>query len=213
MKTWDNAEEHLYELAVPSAVTVAKRFQPFATYDDLHQEIIVYILTHPNLVTELNESYATQDPEMVKWAARKIMARMRRHAERYARKEKSASLGYRPEDEYFYDMHKIATLIPSVINFDHTATIIIERGVDDGQPKGQSAPSEGGNLMAMIIDVKRIYDKLTVEDQQLLEQYYVLEMSLQQVADAWKISKSTADRRIQRLLRRIIRELGGVSPY
>lgn len=208
---YDNANEHIRSLAAPAAASVARQFKGYVDTNDLIQEIHVYILTHPSMEEELLQAYGVSKEE-TKWTARRIMARMRRYAERYARKEKAARLGYRPEDEFFYDNQMIANLMPAVLTFDTTAELIVEH-IEDGQPKRPSAPSEGGNLMAMIIDVKRIYDKLPEDDQILLEQYYNKEMTFTQLAEAWAISKSTAERRVKELLRFINRELGGPTPW
>lgn len=208
---YDNPQEHLHTLASPAASSVARQFKGYVETGDLIQEIHIYILTHPDLETELTEAY-TNGKEETRWTARRIMARMRRHAERYARKEKATKLGYKPGDEFFYDNQMIANLMPAVLTFDATSELIIEH-VEDGQPKRPAAPSEGGNLLAMIVDIKRIYDRLPEDDQILLEQYYGKEMTYTQLAEAWNISKSTAERRVKDLLRFINRELGGQSPW
>jgi RNA polymerase sigma factor (sigma-70 family) len=204
-------EEHLRDLAAPAARSVARQFDGYVDTNDLIQEIHVYILTHPKLAEELLEAYV-EGREQTRWTARRIMARMRRYAERFARKEKAEKLGYKTGDEFFYDQAMIAELMPAAINFETTAELIVEH-VDDGQPKRPSAPSEGGNLIAMIVDIRRIYDKLSTEDQQMLEQYYTQEMTFEQLAQAWNISKSTAERRVKELLRFINRQLGGPTPW
>lgn len=207
----DNPQEHLHQLASPAAAAVARQFKGYVDAGDLAQEIHVYILTHPAMEKELLQAYEIGKEE-TRWTARRIMARMRRYAERYARKEKAARLGYRPEDEFFYDNQMIANLMPAVFTLEATAELIIER-IEDGTPKRPAAPSEGGNMLAMIMDVKRIYDKLPEDDQIILEQYYNKEMTFTQLAEAWAISKSTAERRVKDLLRYINRELGGPSPW
>lgn len=208
---YDNAQEHLRTLAAPAAASVARQFKGYVETGDLIQEIHVYILTHPKMEEELLQAYEN-GKEDTRWTARRIMARMRRAAERYARKEKASTLGYRPGDEFFYDSQMIASLMPAVLTFESTAELIVEH-VEDGTPKRPSAPSEGGNMLAMIVDVKRIYDRLPEDDQMMLEQYYGKEMTFTQLAEAWSISKSTAERRVKDLIRHINRELGGPTPW
>lgn len=208
---YDDTGQHLDHLANVAGASVARQFKPYADTDDLIQEIRVYILTHPNLAEELEQAYGNGKEE-TRWTARRIMARLRRYAERYARKEKAAQLGYKPGDEFFYDNTMIAQLMPAALAFDDTAELIVEK-IDDGQPRKPSAPAEGGNLIAMIMDIKRIYDRLPEDDQIVLEQYYGKEMTFVQLAEAWNISKSTAERRVKDLIRHINRELGGPSPW
>jgi DNA-directed RNA polymerase specialized sigma subunit len=66
----------------------------------------------------------------------------------------------------------------------------------------------------MVIDIRAAYEKLELDDQQLLEQRYgVAPMLLKDMATAWNISDSQVDRRIQSALRRLIDNIGGESPY
>jgi DNA-directed RNA polymerase specialized sigma subunit len=66
----------------------------------------------------------------------------------------------------------------------------------------------------MVIDIRAAYEKLELDDQQLLEQRYgAVPMLLKDMAIAWKISDSQVDRRIQSALRRLIDNIGGESPY
>ena len=84
---------------------------------------------------------------------------------------------------------------------------------DEG-PRAPKAPAEGGNLLAMVIDIRAAYEKLELGDQQLLEQRYGgVPMLLKDMATAWNISDSQVDRRIQSALRRLIDNLGGESTH
>ena len=66
----------------------------------------------------------------------------------------------------------------------------------------------------MVVDIRTAYDKLELDDQQMLEQRYGSSpMLLKDMAEAWNISDSQVDRRIQSALRRLIDNLGGESPY
>jgi len=140
---------------------------------------------------------------------------MKRHAERYARREKATRSGYKLTDEAFYDTVVIAQLLPHVIAsvVDNTVLEQAQNLINDGQPKKQSAPAEGGNLLATLIDIKKAYLKLDVMDKDILIKRYHENLTLQELATYLECATSTADRRCQNSLRRLQNNLGGESPY
>ena len=85
--------------------------------------------------------------------------------------------------------------------------------INDGQPRKQSTPAEGGNLLAILIDVKRSYLKLEEEDKILLRMRYYDNNTLQEISQYLEVAVSTADRRCTSALRRLQDNLGGVSPW
>ncbi len=85
--------------------------------------------------------------------------------------------------------------------------------VDDGQPKKPSAPAESGNFLAILIDIKRAYLLLDLEDKDILEKRYLHEHTLEQMAQYLECAISTADRRIEKSLLRLQDALGGDNPY
>lgn len=192
--------------------SVARRYRHYTTAADLSQELYIFAFNRAaQLNDELTEAEANGKEEY-KWQQRKISARLRRAAERAARKEKASASGYLAADEYFYDTTQIAQLLPAALQFDAEGALLVEH-IDEG-PRAPKAPAEGGNLLAMVIDIRAAYEKLELDDQQLLEQRYgAVPMLLKDMAIAWKISDSQVDRRIQSALRRLIDNIGGESPY
>jgi DNA-directed RNA polymerase specialized sigma24 family protein len=85
--------------------------------------------------------------------------------------------------------------------------------INDGLPRKQAAPAEGGNLLATLIDIKKAYLKLEVEDQTILRMRYHEAVTLQQLAQYLECAVSTADRRATSSMRRLQIILGGESPY
>jgi len=140
---------------------------------------------------------------------------MKRAAERYARKEKAAKSGYQTSDEAYYQTGALAQLLPFVIAsvIDGTVLEQAQEMIKDGQPKGSSSPAEGGNLLAMLIDIKNCYEKLDAEDQRILVLRYHESCTLEQIGEILGCHFTTADRRCDRALRNLNKELGGPSPY
>jgi len=145
----------------------------------------------------------------------RIAYQMRRVAERYARKEKALKSGYQTTDEAYYESAKLGQLLPFVIASVVDGTVLeqIQQMIQDGQPKGKSSPSEGGNLLATLIDIKRCFLKLDVQDQTLLRLRHFDNYTLQQIAGQLECAVSTADRRCNNSLRKLINLLGGQSPW
>jgi len=138
-----------------------------------------------------------------------------RHAERYARKEKAVRSGYQPGDEAFYQSATLAKLLPFVIAsvLDGTVLEQAQEMIRDGQPKGSSSPAEGGNLLAMLIDIKSAYEDLNEKDQKILALRYHDNLTLAQIGAALECHFTTADRRVNHAMRELNNKLGGASPY
>jgi RNA polymerase sigma factor (sigma-70 family) len=200
------------DLIKGAAHSVARRYRHYTTAADLSQDLYVFALSRAKQLNEELTLAETNGKEDYKWQQRKIAARFRRAAERSARKEKASASGYLAADEYFYDTTQIAQLLPAALQFNTEGALLVEH-LEDG-PRAPKAPAEGGNLLAMVIDIRAAYDKLQLDEQQLLEQRYgASPMLLKDLAEAWKISDSQVDRRIQSALRKLIDNLGGETPY
>ncbi len=204
--------EALPDLIKGVSHSIARNYRHHTTAADISQELYAFVLSRSTqLNRELTEAQSNSIEEY-KWMQRKISARLRRAAERYARKEKAASSGYLASDEYFYDTTQIAQLLPTALNFETEGALLVEH-LDD-TPKAPKTPGEGGNLLAMVVDIRKAYEMLDIDDQQLLDQRYgTNSMLLKDLAEAWKVSDSQIDRRIQSALRKIIDNLGGDTPY
>ena len=202
----------IYDI-VPSVVkVVAKRFRGYVEESDLRQECYLFAAGKNNQFKDLlNEP----DLEVRKQNERKIGWQIKRAAERYARKEKASKLGYQVNDEAFYKGATISQLLPSIIGSVLTGKPL-EQGqqlVDDGQPKKPSSPAESGNFLAVLIDIKRAYLLLSLEEKDLLERRYYHEHTLQQIAQYLECATSTADRRVEHAFNKLIEHLGGISPW
>jgi RNA polymerase sigma factor (sigma-70 family) len=85
--------------------------------------------------------------------------------------------------------------------------------IRDGQPKGSSSPAEGGNLLSVLIDIKKAYLELDAKSQQVLTLRYHENFTLSQIGGVLGCATSTAERRCLGAVRKLQDELGGISPY
>jgi RNA polymerase sigma factor (sigma-70 family) len=202
----------IYDIAPSVASAIARRFRGYVERDDVLQECLAWALTRG---TQFNDALSEPNPVQRVINEKRIAWQMKRAAERYARKEKAAKSGYRTGDEAFYDTAMIAQVLPHVIAsiVDDTVLEQAQNLINDGSPKKPSVPAEGGNLLATLIDVKRSYLKLEVEDQTVLRMRYHEGLTLQQVAGLLECAVSTADRRCTSALRKVQNGLGGDNPW
>ena len=198
---------------VPSVANViVRKFKGWVDRDDVKQECYLWAIGRGQQFTDLlNE----ENPNKREQNEKRIAYQMRRVAERYARREKASKAGYHISDEAFYDTTTIAQLIPFVIASVVDGTVLeqAQEMINDGQPRKQSTPAEGGNLLAILIDIKKSYLKLEQEDKTILQMRYHDNLTLQQIAQYLECATSTADRRCTSALRRLQDKLGGDTPW
>ena len=202
----------VYDLAPSVAGTIYRRYKNYVERDDIKQECMAWAMTRTAYITEqMNE----ENEERRKHNEQRIAYQMRRVAERYARKEKASKSGYQTTDEAYYESAGIGQLLPFVIAsvIDGTVLEQVQQMVQDGQPKGKSSPAEGGNLLATLIDIKRGYLSLDQDEQKLLRLRHHESFTLQQIAQVMECAVSTADRRCNNAMRKLIEQLGGQSPW
>ncbi len=202
----------VYDLVPSVAGTIYRRYNKYVERDDIKQECMAWAMTRSAYITE---QMSEENEERRRHNEQRIAWQMRRAAERYARKEKASKSGYQTQDEAYYESATIGQLLPFVIAsvLDGTVLEQAQQMVQDGQPKGKSSPAEGGNLLAMLIDMKKAYLELEAEDQMLLRLRHHELFTLQQIAGQLECAVSTADRRCNASLRKLIDNLGGQSPW
>jgi DNA-directed RNA polymerase specialized sigma24 family protein len=202
----------IYDLVPSVANTIYRRYKSYVEKDDIKQECMAWAMTRAN---DHNVDLMEPIEERRRHNEQRIAYQMRRVAERYARKEKAAKSGYNTTDEVYYESFTLGQLLPFVIAsvIDGTVLEQVQQMIQDGQPKGKSSPSEGGNLLASLIDIKKGYLQLEIEDQTLLRLRHHENFTLQQIAGHLECAISTADRRCAHSLRRLQEILGGISPW
>ncbi len=202
----------IYDIVPSVASTVHKSYKKFVERDDVKQECLHWALTRADYI---NEQLGEENVEQRRHNEQKIAWQMSRAAERYCRKEKATKSGYQLGDEAYYQSATLGQLLPFVIAsvLDGTVLEQAQEMIRDGQPKGSSSPAEGGNLLAMLIDIKSAYEDLNEKDQKILALRYHENLTLAQIGAALECHFTTADRRVNHAMRELNNRLGGASPY
>ena len=202
----------IYELVPSVTYVIVRKFKGWVDTDDVRQECYLWAIGRGQQFTDL-----LNEPDYNKRIhnEKRIAYQMQRMAERFARKEKARKAGYKTTDEAFYDTSTIAQLIPFVIASIVEGTVLeqAQEMINDGTPRKQSTPAEGGNLLAILIDIKKAYLKLAQEDKTILQMRYYDNYTLQQIAQYLECATSTADRRCISALRKLQDKLGGQTPW
>jgi DNA-directed RNA polymerase specialized sigma24 family protein len=170
---------------------------------DIRQNLYQWFVEHPNKL-DTWEAIGEKDAKNL------IYRSLRNQALDYCQAWKAKTGGYETSDLFFYQADMIEALLPSVLRGE----INLAHKLNLGGTARPSAPSEGGNLMAMMIEIDAGFWKLGKEDRKLLFLRYSESMDFQAIADEMKLpSEDTARMRNKRTIRKLINKIGGFKPY
>jgi len=203
---------NVYDIVPAVSQSIYNRFKAYVDRDDIKQECLKWALTRAEYI---NEQLSEPDTKKRQHNESRVAYQMRRVAERYARKEKAIKSGYQITDEAYYESATLSQLLPFVIAsvLDGTVLEQAQEMIQDGMPRGSSSPAEGGNLLAVLIDIKKAYLRLDEYNRNILILRHHEHFTLAQIAASMGCAVSTAERRCLNALRRMQDELGGISPY
>lgn len=171
--------------------------------EDIKQELYQWFITHPN---KLNDWEAIGEKD----AKNLIYRSLRNQALDYCQHWKAKSGGYETSDLFYYESDMVEALLPSVLRGDFNITAQLNLG----RPGKPSAPNEGGNLMAMMIEVDFGFWKLSKDDRKLLFLRYAEAMDFGAIAQEMELgSEDTARMRNKRAIKKLIHKIGGFKPY
>lgn len=171
--------------------------------DDIKQSLYQWFVEHPN---KLNEWEAIGDKD----AKNLIYRSLRNQALDYCQHWKAKSGGYETSDLFYYESDMVEALLPAVLRGEYGAG----SKVDLGRPGTPSAPNEGGNMMAMMIEIDWGFWKLPKEDRRVLFLRYAESLDFGAIAKELELGSDDAARmRHKRAIRKLINKIGGFKPY
>jgi RNA polymerase sigma factor (sigma-70 family) len=201
MLEWNRIEPWQYVVD-----TVAKEYKKrfnMVDIEDIRQTLYEWFAAHPNKLTNWEE--------MGTRSAKNLIYRsLRNQALDYCQEWKANSSGYESSDLFYYESDLVEALLPSVLRGEKNLSHKLELG----RISGASAPSEGGNLQAMMIEVESAYNKLAKEDKQVLFLRYAESMDYETIGKELDLGTEDAVRmRNNRIVRRLIQKIGGFKPF
>jgi DNA-directed RNA polymerase specialized sigma24 family protein len=171
--------------------------------EDIKQSLYEWFVSHPRKLTEWEK--------LGNRSAQNLLYRsLRNQALDYCQLWKSKSIGYELSDLFYYEADVIEALLPAILRGDLAEAPKLNLGMP-GRP---SAPSEGGNLMAMMAEIKAAYITLSKEDKGILFLKYANSLDYSSIATELQLSSDDAARmRHNRAIKKVINRLGGYRPF
>lgn len=195
IEKWDHVITHV--------ASEYKRKFDMVEHDDIKQVLYQWFAEHPNKLDEW-ESIGEKDAKNL------IYRSLRNQALDYCQRWKAKSNGYDVSDLYYYEADVVEALLPAVLRDEWGVT----HKLNLGRPGRPSAPSEGGNLSVMMMEVDSAYWKLSKEDRKILFFRYAESMDYKEIANFLSLGSDDAARmRGNRAIKRLVVKLGGYKPY
>ena len=171
--------------------------------EDIKQALYEWFVSHPRKLTEW-EAVGAKDAKNLLYRS------LRNQALDYCQLWKAKSIGYEASDLFYYEADMVEALLPSVLRGD----IAVAPTLNLGMPGRPPAPAEGGNLMAMMVEIDAAYQKLNTEDKSILYYKYVESLDFGSIAKELELSSDDAARmRHNRAIKKLITRLGGYRPF
>lgn len=171
--------------------------------EDVQQELYAWSLEHPKAV-ERN----LKGGDIGMWRLGKALWAA---GQRYALKEKADRLGYSVDDQFFYRTEQIESVLPYALGVESFADV--QLGVSLEPTGGGGLASEGGNLLAMVIDVQRALKGLEAEDYDYLLEAAQEGCDWDAIGEMRGVLPHSAYKRHHSIVKRLQKELGGPSPW
>lgn len=197
-------EETAHHVKV-AASQVARRYRGFVTYADMAQEGVVWVLRHPATVEKRLEDGRRGEGRLV--------GALARYMDKQARKERAASIGYKVEDEAYYNRSIIEAALPAIWDNEMLVRPPAEEAPEG--PRKPANPAETSNWLVTVLDVRSAWEKAEMDTnwRLALAYRYGEGLRLYQIADLLEVSDTTASSYIEKGLRSLTNQLGGKPPY
>lgn len=169
--------------------------------DDIRQELWIWFLTHPNKVSTWNIKDSKESDKL-------IARSLRNAAKDYCQREKARAVGYKVEDNYYYDREVVELLLPAVLRRDLNAPAMSELGFT----KAKKVASEGGNWFAMMADIDRALSRLTQEQLTIIYLRFGDGCDNVTLAKELDITEDASRMRVNRAVNNLLNFLGGTRP-
>lgn len=171
--------------------------------EDIKQSLYQWFVEHP-VKLDTWEAIGPKDAKNL------IYRSLRNQALDYCNHWKAKSGGYETSDLFFYEASMVEALLPSVLRGEHGVSVKL----DLAGPGRPSAPNEGGNLMAMMIEIDWGFWKLSIDDRRVLFLRHAESMDFGDIATELSMGTEDAARmRHKRAINKLINKIGGFKPF
>jgi DNA-directed RNA polymerase specialized sigma24 family protein len=201
MIEWNRIEPWQYIIDAVAS-DYQRKFSPIE-YDDIRQSLYQWFVEHPNKL-DTWEAIGEKDAKNLLYRS------LRNQALDYCQHWKAKSGGYEASDLFYYEADMVEAILPAVLRGEFGTG----SKVDLGRPGTPSAPNEGGNLMAMMIEIDYGFWKLPKDDRKVLFLRHAESMDFGGIATELELGSEDAARmRHKRAIRKLINRIGGFKPF
>ena len=198
---WDKIAPWDY-VVVSVAAEYHKKYN-MVELDDIKQSLYEWFVSHPRKLSEW-EALGARDAKNLLYRS------LRNQALDYCQLWKAKSLGYETSDLFYYEPAIIEALLPAILMKQTSDAPQVNLGMPGRPP----APAEGGNLLAMMAEIRSGYDKLSVTDRQVLFYRYAESLDFVDIAKEMNLGTDDAARmRHNRAIKKLITRIGGFRPF
>ena len=199
----EQARIERWEYVINTVALEYSRKFPAIEIRDIKQTLYQWFVEHPNKL-DTWEKIGDKDAKNL------IYRSLRNQALDYCNYWKAKSGGYEVSDLFFYAADMVEALLGPILRGEWG----VVHKLNLGRPGRPSAPSEGGNLMAMMIEIDFALGKLSKDDRKLLFLRYAELMEFGNIGKELGIGTEDATRmRHKRVIRKLINKIGGFRPY
>ena len=200
MIEWERIERWKY-IVDSVAAEYHKKFE--IEPEDIRQVLYQWFVEHPNKL-DTWEAIGERDAKNL------IYRSLRNQALDYCQHWKAKSGGYETSDLFYYEADMVEALLPSVLRGEFGVTAKLNLG----RPGRPSAPNEGGNLMAMMIEIDYAFWKLPKDDRKILFLRHAESLDFAKIGEELDMGTEDAVRmRHKRAIKKLIHKVGGFKPY
>lgn len=168
-----------------------------------------------DVMSELYVWLLRNRPKVMHWLEQgqhglnKLNVALYRAGHKWACNERAKRTGCQLSDFYWYTPAVVTELLPDVWDYQDWG-----KGPVLEHTRGRTAPSEGGNRRAMMIDVAWAVSTLGEDEQALLRDCYAHGGSPRDIVAAkLEITNDALRKRLDRLVMKMIERLGGEPPW
>jgi RNA polymerase sigma factor (sigma-70 family) len=198
---WDEIKK--WDYIVDTVASEYNRKFNMVEVADLRQALWLWFAEHPNKLKEW-EAKGERDAKNL------IYRSLRNQALDYCQHWKAKSGGYETSDLFYYEADMVEALLPSVLRGEFGVTTKLNLG----RPGRPSAPNEGGNLMAMMIEIDYAFWKLPKDDRKILFLRHAESLDFAKIGEELDMGSEDAVRmRHKRAIKKLIHKVGGFKPY
>lgn len=198
--------EDVVDVATTVAYSITRNYKGYAEVEDLRQELLEWCLKRQDKVREWLD---VEDRREYQLGIKRLSKTLNRRADKYCRREKAKKSGYLATDEYFYTPGLVEQLLP----YAFKGEVPTKDPNNEFVSNGGGDPALGGGFLATMYDIRIALLKLNIGEYGMLRMRFEDGMKLEDIAEHFNVSDSTISRKINTSIRKVIKVLGGESPW